>query len=106
MALQSHPFKILVEAIDVRRDWQARTFGFFPVTDCPVEDHFFIPLHISVTQKTDQIVGDWSVDGILEINNTWISFIHPHQVTGVKIAMHINLWLCQRTHEQVVKYFC
>src|SRR5882672_1299307 len=80
LALSSHPFEIAVEVGEVRGHRQLRGPGFLPVAHRPVDDLLLLPGDVGVAQQRDEVVGDGTIYGVLEIENARTGLAH-HQVT-------------------------
>src|SRR5882672_5064152 len=69
LPLDPHPLEIAIKVREIRSDRQARVPRLLPVPDRPVDDALLLPGDVGVAQERDEVVGDRSVDGVLEIEN-------------------------------------
>src|ERR1022692_1203756 len=99
LTLHAHPFEVSPERAEIRCDRQPARPRPLPVARRPVDLQRFVPFDVSIAQQRDQVVGNRSENGILEIQYAWIR-IADHQVAGMVIAMHVDA----RLREVVVEY--
>lgn len=90
--LRAHPFKHMAELAEVSVHGQLGGTGHFPVTHGPIQLLLFIPRQEDVMRQRDGIVGDRSIDSVLEIQHArlrWIGHV-DHQITGYIVTIHIR----------------